>query len=362
MPSTFQFVGGALYAEKPAAGKFDYTLTWKLEAGDAIASATWLTDPVGLVKTDESHTTNETTAWLDAGTAGTRYLVRCRITTTEGRKDEQSFTLLVTDPKDMGAGIPTGFPSWAEAIAEFRRDRLMTLMAQANTGVPITDDFLMTQLRAAEKEISRRLGVFTYPVEMIPPGTPQSEIDALALAGTPMAEEPGYDYDPDLFMGNTFGAIDLRHAPAIRVTRIWFIYPGPPNSIWDVPTDWVRLDKQPGLINLVPQGTPIQVPLNAFILSAIGGGRQVPLMINVRYRAGLENAARDYPDLLQAIMQAAALDIYNQKFHPSSGSVSADGLSQSISRQAKDYREQMEPRLKQLRMSIRGLATGMVIL
>lgn len=366
MPSVFETSGGALYAKKSPGGKFDYTLTWKLEAGDSIATATWTVSPAGgsspVVKSGQTENGNRTTIWLAGGNAGTDYLVNCHIVTTAGREDDQSFSLLIRDPATLGAGIPTAFPSLPAAVAAFRRDRLMSLLARWNPRASLDDQYLLDQLLAAESEIAHRLRVFTSPREMIPPGTPQDEIDQLIADGQHIEREPGYDYDPGLFIGNRWGSIDLRQSPAIKVHRIWFTYPGPGSSIYRVPVEWVRLDPRPGLVNLVPDGSPLDIPLNAYILSAIGGGRVVPLMIQVRYRAGLENAARDFPELLRLIQMQAALNILNDRFIPTSGSVSADGLSQSISFTADTYQKQIDPGISRLRSAIKGITGSFGVL
>lgn len=362
MPSIFQTGGGAVWAEKPAGAKFDYTLTWTLEAGDPIqGNPVWECVPQGPTISDTSVAGANTIGWIAGGAVGGQHIVTVSITTLAGRKDQQSFVLIITDPAAAGAGTPSAFPSLALAVQEFRRNRLVGMLAESNPDTPLTDEFLLGKLIAAESTIAHDLGVFTSPREMIPPGTPQAERDALTAAGNVLAEEPGYDYDPALFQGNTWGLIELRQTPAINVTRIWFTYPGLGSPIWEVPISWHRLDKKPGYVNLVPDGAILDIPLNAFLLSAIGGGRKVPLMVQVRYRAGLENAARDYPELLELIRLQAALEVLKARFIPGSGSVSADGLSQSITFTAKDYQDDINAKKKALKTAIKGITGGLIV-
>jgi hypothetical protein len=103
----------------------------------------------------------------------------------------------------------------------------------------------------------------------------------------------------------------------------------------------------------------MQLPLNAFILSALGGGRIVPEFLDIRYQAGLENAARDYPEILDLIMKQAALGIAEDLYLPSSRSesTSADGLSQSSSIGFKidDYTNLIDAKVDALKSSLFGI-------
>ena len=77
----------------------DYTLDWTKwldEAGDIIATSTWIV-PTGLTKVTETNTTKLATVWLSGGTAGTNYTVTNRITTVAGRTDDRSITIRVQE-------------------------------------------------------------------------------------------------------------------------------------------------------------------------------------------------------------------------------------------------------------------------
>jgi hypothetical protein len=222
-------------------------------------------------------------------------------------------------------------------------------------GTFLSDEYLVEKLVSAERSIERDLRVFLTPREMVTPATPQADVDALVVAGEQVELEPGYDYDPALFQGNAWGLIELRQRPAISVSKVWFAYPAPTNTVWEIPLEWVRLDRKVGRISLIPTQSIIALPLNAYILSAIGGGRTIPLMLHVRYRAGLENAATAWPDLLGIIKRQALLDILDDRFVPTSGSVSADGLSQSISFTGEKYQEEILAKVEKLRTAIHGI-------
>lgn len=240
-------------------------------------------------------------------------------------------------------------------VAALRTDRLVQVAQSYMPGITTSDTYLLEKLQAAEADAARRLRVFLEPTEMVPMGTPQEEIDALVAAGKRVEEEPGYDYDPDLFTGNTWGLIEVRQAPIIAVHSVAFYYPAPGTVLWQFPADWLRPDKKYGRISVVPIQAVVSLPLNAYIISSIGGGRTIPFMMGVRYTAGLKNARADYPDLIDVIKKAAVLMVIDDQFLPQSGSVSGDGLSQSISWDAEKYRDTVDKKLDALRQSIHGI-------
>ncbi len=81
-------------------------------------------------------------------------------------------------------------------------------------------------------------------------------------------------------------------------------------------------------------------------------------MIQVKYVAGLKDAKNDYPDLVDVILKQAALKVLEGNFLPSSGSISGDGLSQSISFDASKYRELIQETLMGPKGSNGGLWTA----
>lgn len=247
------------------------------------------------------------------------------------------------------------FPDQIAAVDALRQDRLLLARSTLGNADAFSDDYLYNQLLAAQADIERRLRVFAEPVEVLPEGATQAERDALDTAGTRWVEEPGYDLEPDFFQGDSWGYLVTRHHPLIAVHSIRFIYPQPLPAVWEVPASWIRLDRKYGHIRLVPGTQAFAAPLSAWVMQVMGGGRSVPHMIQVRYRAGLENAARDYPDLLDLVQKSAVLRMLEDAFLPQSGSISADGLSRSTSIDASRYREQIDSRLGQLRDALSGI-------
>jgi hypothetical protein len=216
------------------------------------------------------------------------------------------------------------------AVDAMRADRLVVAASGAMPSVTLADDYLWAKLRAAESEIAHELRVPLVPTAFFP-ATPTND-EITALNGMPWAIDPGYDYEPASFSaGDKWGLIKLRNKPIQSVSRVRFAYPGGAGSYYDLPLDWLRMDRKYGTVQFVPSSTAFIAPLNAFVMQAIGNGRTIPLAIQVSYVAGLVNVAQDYPELLDVIMKKASLKIIEDAFLPQSGSISADGLSQSMS-------------------------------
>ncbi len=76
----------------------DWIFDWNpwLAEFETIANSEFILDP-GITMTAETHTTKTTTVWISGGTEGLTYKVTNRITTNEGRIDDRSFTLRITN-------------------------------------------------------------------------------------------------------------------------------------------------------------------------------------------------------------------------------------------------------------------------
>jgi len=77
----------------------DYSINWSPTLGsDTISTSTWtLAGGVGLVLNSNSFGATGTTVWLSAGTRGTTYLLRNRITTVGLRTYDMTVRLICTD-------------------------------------------------------------------------------------------------------------------------------------------------------------------------------------------------------------------------------------------------------------------------
>jgi len=160
---------------------------------------------------------------------------------------------------------------------------------------------------------------------------------------------------PHFFGGSQWGFIDARHIPIIRVHSIRFVYPEPFDSIWEIPQDWIRMDRKYGHIRLVPGSKAFAAPLQSWVMQTLAGGRDIPHMIQVRYQVGLQDVRTEHPDLFDLIMRMAVLKIVEDQFLPQSGSISADGLSDSISVDTKNYRESVNDGLQRIKDHLHGI-------
>lgn len=234
------------------------------------------------------------------------------------------FEWRVTFSLDIPANQSVLFPDRQTATAE-----IQALLA--GMGYTLTDTQVWSALKAAEADAQRRLRVFLQPTRIVPDDAPLSEIQALEAAGTAYATEAAYDYDPHVYQGEAWAFMQLRQKPLITMHSLQFAYPTPGQTIFEVPADWIRLDKKYAQLQLVPVGMTVLAPLSAMMLGTISGGRTIPMLVRARYTAGLTAAHEAYPDLVDAVKKLASFKLLQGQFLPQSGSISADGLSQSNS-------------------------------
>jgi len=219
----------------------------------------------------------------------------------------------------------------------------------------IHNDTLYRKLLAAEKSAQRRLRVFLEPTKVFAGEPTAGELAALPT-GALWVEESGYDYEPDRWNTDQWGYLVLRNIFVSKVDSVQFVYPAPASALFTIPPSWIRLDKKAGHIRFVPAGTAMSgATFSAFILSAMYGGRTVPQMIQVRYTAGLADAAEDYPDLIDLIYKMAIVLAINDSFPAQSGSISSDGLSQSNSLDMSKWQEVIDASLENMRDSMHGV-------
>jgi len=226
------------------------------------------------------------------------------------------------------------------AISEIRADRLFMVASTFLQETPISDSYIWSKLMAAESELQHTLRVKFQPTQYFSYAPSQTEI--AALNGMPWEQEPGYDYDPEMFTGDRWGFMVTRQKPIISVQLMQFCYPSILQSIFTVPLDWLRIDNKYAQIRLVPTSYAATTLMNGFLLQLVGGGRQVPNILQVNYTAGLQNVASTYPELIDVVKKIAVLKIIEDSFSPQSGSISADGLSQSMSADMSKYEDSID--------------------
>jgi hypothetical protein len=83
---------------KDPSAVLDYYIDWTdwLAASETILTATW-TVPAGITKDSQTLSSPLVGIWLSGGTAGTNYLISCKVVTNQVRTDERSMMIIVRD-------------------------------------------------------------------------------------------------------------------------------------------------------------------------------------------------------------------------------------------------------------------------
>ncbi len=360
MPNSFQTDSSGLFARQQVSAYLDYAFDWSdwLQSGDSIQTSVWGTDSK-LTTNTENIVGAITSVWIQGGTAGTWYAVTNTVTSKMGRTDSRTFRLYIYDDTEASSIPDTSllFTDMVSAIASIRRDRLMLLASTLVDTSSLSDSYVWEKILAAEAQTARDLRVPLLPTQFFPLPPTADQIAALP-PGMPWDVDPPYDYDPDFFRGEKWGYLVTRQIPIVSVQSIAFAYPSPANEIFTIPLDWLRMDQRYGHIRMVPATQAFSAPLSAFMMQALGGGRTIPFMIQLTYVAGLTNAVQMWPDLIDVIRKRAVLKIVQDGLMPQSGSISADGLSQSMSVDVDKYEDTIDRLLYGPKGSNGGLMTA----
>lgn len=332
--------GGAVYPVPPGA-----TVTARFYTPDGVDALTPLVTGTS---------TTEQADW-PSGVAAFEFSAGQTAAITSFSAQLRVFVLVDGNEEEWTVLFDVGQPGGDSALFPDRLVAVASLQSQlAGMGYTISESDAWASIKAAEADAQRKLRVFLRPTYVLPFPVPDTDLAGVP-EGTPWVEEPGYDYEPDLFQGEGWGYLVTRHKPIISVDYIQFAYPQPLNSVWNLPLEWLRLDKKYGHIRIVPAGTSYSAPFSAWMMQVLGGGRNIPQMIRVRYKAGLENAAQQYPDLVDAVKKMAILRAVESFMPGGSESISADGLSQSKSLDLQSYREAAKTKLDAVSEAIHGV-------
>lgn len=130
------------------------------------------------------------------------------------------------------------------------------------------------------------------------------------------------------------GQIDPRHYTAANLARVLW---GSSTAVAATPITGeahkLRLGK------FVPTNAPFLSPIGGMVMQQMAGGRSLPFAIEVEYVAGIADAAATYPEMVEAVIKLAMIKVVEDNFMPQSGSISADGLSQSMSVDVSKYHD-----------------------
>ena len=225
-------------------------------------------------------------------------------------------------------------------VDDIRNDRLVSAAAGALQDVKVSDDYIWDKVRAAESELAHQLRVPFVPTRFFPKQPTQAQIDA--LNGQAWEVESAPDYEAQMFSGDRWGYILTRQKPLIAVYQMRFVYPTENNGYFDIPIQWLSMDKKYGHIRIVPTSNAILTGMAGLVMMNLAGGRTIPSMVHLEYDAGLTDVDANWPELLDCIKKKAILKIIGDAFLPQSGSISADGLSESISVDMSKYHESVD--------------------
>lgn len=269
--------------------------------------------------------------------------------------DYPTVLVLITAQTSMGlrtwsASIDTGEDAATSALTN-RATAINRLRAAMLHGAAskldidqslILDDELWQLWLASEDDAARRLGFPLQPTEVFSYEPSLAEVSA--LNGAPYIVEPGYDMPPDFFSMQTWGALKLRVAPLLAVDEVRLVYPSMTATQFVVPKNWIRIDHKYAQLQIIPGPGITTAPVSIFMVQSMGAGYRVPHMIQVRYRAGIDASRGGFNDLIDLVKQSALLRLMQGAFVPASGSISADGLSQSFSTDMDKWQESLEHR------------------
>lgn len=326
--------------DKDANKPYRFQLGRKLSTGDALEAdgVRWTAD-AGITISDTTNDDTDAVVWFSGGLPKTWYSAVGTWITKSGASDQFVVRIFIKEDAEVAGVMGSAlFPNKFSMVAQMRRDRLLLLGQNHLGGVDLSNDYIWSKVQAAEAELAHSLRVRFSPTTFFPEQPTQAELDD--LAGAPWDIDEGYDYDPALYTGDRWGFIQTDNAPIVSVDRVRMVYPAGGMS-FDIPNEWLQVSKKYGHIQIVPMSTS-SAGMSPFMLQTIGSGRVIPNMIRVKYVAGLVDAVNKFPELVDVVKKMAVLKILEDCFLPQSGSISADGLSQSVSVDMGKYEDSID--------------------
>jgi len=252
----------------------------------------------------------------------------------------------------------TIFTDQVATLAELRGGKLALLPATYFNGTVLSDPYLWNQILAAEQEVSRRLSVPLDATQIFSVGGPTVE-ELVALGDSPYLVEPGYDGGG--FQGLwQWDTLQLNTRPLISVQEVKFVYPGLNETVYVVPPEWIYPNFKSAILQFTAAPTAGGLSGAIVAMNVFTAGRTVPQMIRVKYTAGLTPQHPAFQDVRNLVLRMAVLRILLDAFIPQSGSISVDGLSQSMSMDTGKYQEAIDADLQNLRERINGLMFGVL--
>ncbi len=244
-------------------------------------------------------------------------------------------------------------------LPSFRTGRLAGMCGAVDIS-GLSDDYLWELMLEAESAMARDLGILLEPTEIFPEGEPTPE-QLAEIGDRPYLVEPGYDAPPDFFSTAKWGITKLRQKLLISVQNIQIVYPSQPQPVFTVPQSWILLDRKGSIVQIVPGSSDaLSAPLSVFTMQALSAGYTVPQMARIRYTAGLTKDHELYNAVRGLTLRLAAVLLLKNSFIPQSGSISADGLSQSLSMDVSKYQEAIDDEIHKLKDRLKGPIWGVL--
>lgn len=222
-------------------------------------------------------------------------------------------------------------------VDQMREDNLLAAAAGAMREIHVSDDYIWQKLLAAESELAHKLRILLCPHQILPEEPSDELRKNLEDAKIRYIVETPYDYSPHMFDRDKWGYFITRQRPIIDVQELRFVMPAAGGQYFTIPDDWLRLDHKYGHVRILPTTNAHLVTASVLGFTALTWQSIIPNMVHMTYTAGLKNAAEDYPELIDAIKKMAVVKIITDLFLPQSGSISADGLSESMSTDVSKY-------------------------
>lgn len=326
--------------DKDSQELYSFELAELLPPNDFLATVTWMPS-AGISVKDFTNNDTDAVVLVFGGEVRTWYALTATWTTQSGATDQFVVRVYIKEDAELETGMGSAlFPNKFTIVAQLKRDGLLLAAQTHFSGVTLKGSYIWDKLRAAEADVARTLRVKFTPTKFFSTQPTQEQIDA--LAGLPWELDEGYDYDPSLYSNDSWGLFTTHSTPLISVQRLKFAYPAFGGPSFDIPLDWLQLDRKYGHVRIVPMASSAAAIITPYMMQLISVGRMIPNMIQIEYTAGLQNVAADYPDLIDAVKKMAVLKIVEDTFLPQSGSISADGLSQSMSIDMSKYEDAID--------------------
>jgi hypothetical protein len=288
---------------------------------------------------------------ITGGVNGVTYAISVTIQTQSGLVFTESGLLSVVDSLGMRSAlfvrdiVITSIRKSALALAAASHEQVASINA-------VDDDALWLKIKAAEADARGVLGIPLQPTEIFIEQPTQAEIDA--LNGKPYLVEPGYDLPPNFFAPGQFGTFRLRQKPVIAIHELKLIYPNQGGAVFTIPPDWIRLDNKNGDVRLFPSALSVTAPISLMTMQAISAGYTIPHMIRAHYTAGLTDTNPLYYAVVDVVKRMSVLKLLQDSFTPQSGSISVDGMSQSVSADVAKFQGDIDTALEKLKLQLAG--------